>query len=54
VASISLTPAGKLDMTFEEFRVPVRDQSFVLDEHQILFDSPNYSSPYFMGEFKEE
>jgi len=37
----------------EEFRVLVRDETFVLDKHQILFDSPNYFRSYFLGGFKE-
>jgi hypothetical protein len=45
-------PVGEA-MASEEFRVIVRDQVFVLDKHQILFDSPNYFSSYFLGEFKE-
>ena len=54
-----LAPAGPKSwqelatMTSEEFQVRVRDQIFVLDKYQILFDSPNYFSSYFLGEFKE-
>jgi len=40
-------------VTTEEYHIVVRGQKFILDEHQILFDSPNYFSSYFLGNFKK-
>jgi len=40
-------------MTTEEYHIIVRGETFILDKHQILFDSPNYFSSYFLGDFKE-
>ena len=40
-------------MTTEEYEIIVRGEIFILDKHQILFDSPNYFSSYFLGDFKE-
>jgi hypothetical protein len=40
-------------MTTEEYYIIVRGETFTLDKHQILFDSPNYFSSYFLGDFKE-
>jgi len=40
-------------MTTEEYHIIVRGKTFILDEHQILFDSPNYFSSYFLGDFRE-
>jgi len=40
-------------MTTEEYHIIVRGEKFILDKHQILFDSPNYFSSYFLGDFKE-
>lgn len=40
-------------MTTEEYQIIVRGETFTLDRHQILFDSPNYFSSYFLGDFKE-
>jgi hypothetical protein len=40
-------------MATEEYHVVVRGETFTLDKHQILFDSPNYFSTYFLGDFKE-
>ena len=40
-------------MATEEYQIIVRGETFILDKHQILFDSPNYFSSYFLGDFKE-
>jgi len=40
-------------MATEEYHIIVRGEKFILDEHQILFDSPNYFSWYFLGDFRE-
>lgn len=40
-------------MATEEYQIIVRGETFILDRHQILFDSPNYFSSYFLGDFSE-
>ena len=40
-------------MATEEYQIIVRGETFILDRHQILFDSPNYFSSYFLGDFRE-
>lgn len=40
-------------MATEEYQIIVRGETFILDNHQILFDSPNYFSSYFFGDFSE-
>jgi len=41
-------------MTTEEYQIIVRGETFVLDRHQILFDSPNYFSSYFLDEGRRQ
>ena len=40
-------------MATEEYQIVVRGETFTLDRHQILFDSPNYFSSYFLGDSNE-
>ena len=41
-------------MATEEYQIIVRGETFILDRHQILFDSPNYFSSYFLGEGRRQ
>lgn len=51
IRNASLASTSLMDI--DNFTIIVRDKTFTLTKDQLEFDSPNYFTTYFLGEFKE-